>query len=148
MKHLSLLLLSTAFIACQHSGKSTGMADSTANSDMNVDTAAWATYSGTLPCADCEGIVTELSLERKQDHHFNLKETYLGKNLTFPSEGIYNIVHGSPADPGATVIQLNPDKDRNLQRFFQQIDNRELKLLDANQKTIEGNRNYSLKRVI
>jgi len=37
----------------------------------------WGTYSGTLPCADCEGIQTELVLN--EDMTFVRKQTYLGK---------------------------------------------------------------------
>ncbi|SEW13427.1 copper resistance protein NlpE [Chitinophaga arvensicola] len=146
MKHLPLLLLLIVFAACQSTGKA-GRSDSTAL-DTNADTATSVTYSGTLPCADCSGIVTELTLQKGPDHHFSLKETYQGKNQTFPSEGTYKIVHGSPSDPAATVIQLNPDKDKNLQRYYQQVDDNELKLLDSDQKTIQSGNNYTLKKVL
>lgn len=147
MKHLPLLLVCVAFAACQHAGTNAGTTDSSAI-NANTDTATWVTYSGTLPCADCEGIVTELALHRQPDNRFTLKETYQGKNQTFPSEGNYIVVHGTPSDPGATVIRLNPDKDKNLQRCFQQVDENELKMLDVDMKSIESNHNYTLKKVL
>ncbi|WP_142684435.1 copper resistance protein NlpE [Chitinophaga polysaccharea] len=147
MKYLPLLLLPVVFAACQSSGTTAGQSDNTAVNPA-PDTATAVTYSGTLPCADCEGIVTELTLQRLPENHFTLKETYQGKNQTFPSEGTYTIVHGTPADPGATVIHLNPDKDRNLQRYYQQVNNNELLLLDADQKTIQSGHNYTLKKVL
>lgn len=143
MKYLPLLLLPVVIAACQSSGTTTGQ-----SAEHSSDTALSVTYSGTLPCADCDGIVTELTLEKQPDNHFTLKETYQGKNQTFPSEGTYTIVHGTPVDPGATVIHLNPDKDRNLQRYYQQVNDNELLLLDADQKTIQSGRNYTLKKVI
>lgn len=147
MKLLPLLLVCVAFAACQHARTNTGMTDSSAV-NTGSDTATWVTYSGTLPCADCEGIVTELALHRPPDNRFTLKETYQGKNQTFPSEGNYIVVRGIPSDPGATVIRLNPDKDRNLQRCFQQVNENELKMLDVDMKTIESNHNYTLKKVL
>jgi len=147
MKLLPLWLVCVAFAACQHAGTNAGTADSLAV-NPNADTATWVTYSGTLPCADCEGIVMELTLHRQPDNRFTMKETYQGKNQTFPSEGNYTVIHGTPSDPGATVIRLNPDKDKNLQRCFQQIDDNELKMLDVDMKSIESNHNYTLKKVL
>lgn len=144
MKHFPLLLLFVVFAACHGAGTATGQPDST----LSSDTASGVTYSGTLPCADCEGIVTELTLQKQPDDHFTLKETYQGKNQTFPSEGIYIIVHGTPADPAATVIHLNPNKDKNLQRYYQQVNENELVLLDYDQKTIQSGHNYTLKKVL
>ncbi|MFX1703041.1 copper resistance protein NlpE [Chitinophaga sp. CC14] len=147
MKHLPLLLLLVIFAACQGSGTKTGQSDSAAVNSPS-DTASGVTYSGTLPCADCEGIVTELTLQKQPDDHFTLKETYQGKNQTFNSEGVYTIVHGTSADPAATVIHLNPNKDKNLQRYYQQVNENELLLLDSDQKTIQSGRNYTLKKVL
>lgn len=147
MKYLPLLLVCVVFAACQHAGTGAGSSDSSAM-NTGTDTATWITYSGTLPCADCEGIVTELALHKQPDNHFTLKETYQGKNQTFPSEGTYAIIHGTASDPGATVIQLNPDKDKNLQRYYQQVNENELKLLDSEQKNIESNHNYTLKKIL
>ena len=42
------------------------------------------TYKGILPCADCEGIKTELELN--SDKTYEIKETYLGKGDGKPFE--------------------------------------------------------------
>lgn len=55
-------------------------------------------YKGVLPCADCEGIETELTLDR--DGSYTLKTTYLGKNATpFENSGTYTW-----AEDGSTII--------------------------------------------
>lgn len=147
MRHLPLGLICMAIFACQNSAK-TGGKDSTLAADTEVVTTV--TYSGTLPCADCEGIVTELTLSansESKEQYFKLKETYQGKNQSFPSEGNFAILQGTPADPAATVIQLNPDKDKNLQRYFQKVSAQELKQLDNEMRTIDSKSNYSLKKL-
>lgn len=148
MKYLQLLLLCAVLAACQHTGTKAGQGDRSATESSDADTAIWVTYTGTIPCADCNGIMMELSLHRQPELRFTLKETYQGKNQTFPSEGNYSIQHGTTADPGATVILLNPDKDKNLQRYFQQVDKNELKMLDGDMREIAGNNNYTLKKVL
>ena len=46
----------------------------------------WAgIYAGTLPCADCEGIQTEVALN--DDDTFVVKQTYLGKKETIEDKG-------------------------------------------------------------
>lgn len=147
MKNLLLLLISIAFIACHNSAK-TGGKDNAATADTEVVTTT--TYSGVLPCADCEGIATELTLSanaENKENHFTMKETYQGKNLSFPSEGNFAVLQGTPSDPAATVIQLNPDKDRNLQRYFQKVSGNELRQLDNEMRPIDSKNNYSLKKV-
>jgi copper homeostasis protein (lipoprotein) len=151
MKYFLLLFGSLTMAACQNSGKHVGNADSTSLKSNTNDT-IWATYTGRLPCADCKSILTTLSLRQQQpDFQFRMKETYegmkSGKVISFTSEGTYNILHGNPNNPDAIVIQLNPDKDKNLQRFFEQIGNSELKMLDDDQRDIENSLDYSLKRI-
>lgn len=148
MKYL-LLLPAMAFFACQHSGQQAGHSDSTA---VAPGTAAWTTYTGTLPCADCSGILTTLSLEEngpEGEQLFKLKEVYqgvAGKDQTFNSEGNYKVQHGDAEDKDAEIIQLNPDKDRNLQRFYRRAGD-VLRQLDKDRQPIPGAMNYSLKRV-
>jgi uncharacterized lipoprotein NlpE involved in copper resistance len=52
------------------------------NSSISLD---WAgTYFGTIPCADCEGIKTELTL--KKDKTYLLKASYLGEDIQLIEE--------------------------------------------------------------
>jgi len=50
-------------------------------------------YDGTLPCADCEGIATQLWVRR--DSTFILRQRYLGKDsLAFGTIGQWHMVNG------------------------------------------------------
>ncbi len=150
MKQLTLVtvaLLITISFSCNQSAKKSGTANTT-----DTVTEQFITYSGTLPCADCSGILTKLTITSPDSivHHFKMTETYQGLNnkgdQDFNSEGIYLISKGSVNDPEAVIITLNPDKDKNLQRYFQIINEDELRMLDRDQKAIPGNLNYSLKK--
>lgn len=45
----------------------------------------WAgTYTGVTPCADCEGIQTEITIGK--DLRFVIKSNYMGKDTKFPEE--------------------------------------------------------------
>lgn len=100
-----ILMLATASIflwSCTNETKKTTDADSTAkteNPDSTLSTENkttsdghnartsldWnGTYKGVLPCADCEGIQTELTLN--QDMSFVLKKNYMGKDTKFPQD--------------------------------------------------------------
>jgi len=111
------------------------------------------TYTGTLPCADCRGIRTELSLYVKDPNQFReatykLTETYLGTrdgDRTFESVERWTIFRGNEADPNATIYQLSYDQPRNL-RNFRRVSEEELRLLDGQQNEIKSEANLSLRR--
>lgn len=76
-----------------------------------VSSLDWAgTYKGILPCADCEGIATELTLT--QDLTYTLSTTYLGKggNST-NSKGKFNW------DAAGSTITLDSLRNRPSQYF-------------------------------
>lgn len=94
-------------------------------------------YKGELPCADCEGIKTELTIN--SDKTYTLHETYLGKdNTPLETKGTFKW------DNEGQRIQLS--EDRHL--YF--VGENTLTLLDS-----DGNRNtgelaelYVLKKVM
>ncbi|WP_291908662.1 copper resistance protein NlpE [Chitinophaga sp. CB10] len=153
MKYLTLVtvLLFLCTIACKQSPKKQSTVDSTLTAG-GVTEGQWVTYSGTLPCADCGGIMTKLSINETEtdgNRRYKLTETYQGTqngDQSFNSEGNYALVKGSASDPNAQVIVLNPDKDKNLQRNFQKVSADELRMLDGDQKIIQSNLNYTLKK--
>jgi copper homeostasis protein (lipoprotein) len=106
-----------------------------------------AVFSGVLPCADCIGIRTELTLYTR--NAFTLEQTYLGTkdgDRTFQSSGRWTTLRGTTADKDATVFyQLNPDKPAEA-RYFLKISENEIKMLDREQREIQTKANYSLKR--
>ncbi len=68
-------------------------------------------YKGTLPCADCEGIETQLEL--KQDKNYELTEKYLGKKnaQVIKSQGTFQFDAKQPS-----IITL--DSNANQRKFF------------------------------
>src|SRR5262245_53851947 len=72
------------------------------------------TYTGMLPCADCRGINTTLTLLAKSrldtgGGTFELTEEYVGGrdgNRTVETRGRWILLRGTPTDVDATVYQL------------------------------------------
>ena len=68
------------------------------------------TYQGVLPCHDCSGIDTELELTL--DHHFVLKQKFLGKsnnNYVNEVKGSFQFLNGSDQ-----LIQLDSSGDSRI----------------------------------
>ncbi len=100
-------------------------------------------YSGTLPCDDCEGVVTSLELVHEPhaaEGSYNLKEIYKGKpegKNIFTAKGQWTTLRGDAVNKDAVVIQLN---DKDASRYFlntndsklHQLDNRMMRLKDSN----------------
>jgi copper homeostasis protein (lipoprotein) len=109
-------------------------------------------FVGTLPCADCSGIRTELTLyapgpTSSGTASYWLKETYLGKppkEATFESGGGWTSQPG-PHDPKATVYRLTEARSRE-DRFFLKVSDDELKMLDRAGRPIESKLDGTLKR--
>jgi len=57
------------------------------NAELSLDIAG--VYEGILPCADCEGIRTELVLN--ENGNYLMKMTYLGRNTTFEENGKWEV---------------------------------------------------------
>lgn len=97
------------------------------NSQTSVD---WAgVYQGTLPCADCEGILTTLTLN--PDLTFKRATTYQGKTMTPRIEtGKFTWDKG-----GSTISLQNADK-ANPHRYL--VGENHLKQLDMEGKVITG----------
>jgi len=99
---------------------------------LNEKPSARTTYEGILPCADCEGLKTELTLNR--DLTYNLKETYLATrdgDKTFTSSGKWRKIKDGKGD----LIQLNYDKPKKLYNF-RVLDEDRLKVVDKQGKDI------------
>ena len=110
-------------------------------------------FRGVLPCADCRGIETELTLRAKSQYQltgtiFTLKQTYLGTrdgNRTFVKQGTWTMQRGMPGDINATVYQLKFGKTKQLLNFLR-VSEYELKQLGQDQRMIKSELNYSLRR--
>ena len=85
------------------------------------------TFEGTLPCADCSGIKTELVIS--EDGKFKLTETYMAKKeKQFVSEG--EIVRGEGGRFSLT------DKDGTVRQ--DELTDNTIAVLDAEGKKAEG----------
>lgn len=97
-------------------------------------------YKGILPCADCEGIKTELELN--SDKTYEIKETYLGKGdgKPFESKGSFQF-----DSKNLSIIEL--DKAGDSRKYF--VAEGYLKALDMDGKEITGDLadKYQLKKV-
>lgn len=85
-------------------------------------------YTGTLPCADCEGIASILEL--KADKNFVLTEEYLGKK-----KPLKNVTKGTWIVSGSTLTLQEINKTRKLSY---KVEGSNLRQLDMQGKVITG----------
>lgn len=133
---LSVAVLAIGFTSCNKKAE----ADATTNDTLTqVDTnqviddhtsqiaVDWpGVYVGALPCADCEGIQTEVTLN--SDDTFAIKQTYLGK------EGAPIEDSGKIMWHGGTIVHL---KGKTVDMKLKVGEN-QLFVLDQDGKVIEG----------
>lgn len=109
------------------------------------------TYLGTIPCADCQGISMELTLQesgRSKAKTFVLKQKYLGKPASKNAHiisGKWFLATGNKQNPKAKVLQLIPDGKEDLM-YFELMKDGSIKLLDRRQNQIKSKHNYTLKK--
>jgi copper homeostasis protein (lipoprotein) len=107
-----------------------------------------AVYEGVLPCADCQGIRTELTLF-EDDSTYKLVETYLGTpdgDRTVESEGTWALRRPTFKDPEASIYQLHPAGKPGEVRNFLIVDERQIRQLDAAGREIGSRLEYTLTR--
>lgn len=107
-------------------------------------------FEGTLPCADCSGLETKLTLlETKPGSGkgtYRMSENYLGKSKTpIRSTGRWETRTGTPKDPSATVYVLDPDKPQKTQYYLLRPDG-SLLTLDRERNEIDAPFNLALQR--
>ena len=129
---LSLMLLFSN-IACANRKTNTKVSNETVEIvDMHVseNSLDWqGSYTGTLPCADCEGIYTILTLN--EDQSYTLTSTYLGEeNETAIEKGSFEWRE----DGSIILIGEGAISENNL---YQVVENKILKL-DAEGMPING----------
>lgn len=113
----------------------TGLRIDEHNSKNSVD---WSgTYHGTLPCADCEGIKTELTLNK--DETYQLKQEYLTKNTIVEKSGKF--VWSADGEKISITV-------KDVGNFNFKVGENRLFLLDQEGNEIAGNlaENYILNK--
>lgn len=140
---------------CHSDDQDKAQAPGTAPTEQVAPQAAQAESSqhfvGTLPCADCEGIRTDVTLKFTKDGQpqgFTMTEAYLGakdsgENHAFNSEGDFAVLTGTTKDPKAVVYHLMPKDDEPT--YYQRVDDSTLRLLDNSMNPIESEHSYDLK---
>ena len=95
------------------------------------------TYTGTLPCADCVGIKTTLTLHG--DHTYTLSSLYIDRGNPFLEKGTWQQMNKN----NMQVYQL---KSGTVTSYYQIVDQSTIKMLDMNAKPIEAPFNLQLKK--
>jgi copper homeostasis protein (lipoprotein) len=95
-----------------------------------------ATFTGTIPCADCPGILYQVNLNA--DHTFTSRMTYEERNTSFDDRGQWEI-----SNDGKSVV-LHGGRG-STQKFALQVVET-LRMLDAEGNEIKSTLNYELRR--
>ncbi|MET3027039.1 copper resistance protein NlpE [Flavobacterium sp. UW10123] len=121
--------------------------DSTEISTEKDEVDSTMVYEGTLPCADCSGILTVLKINQI-DNKFELSNIYQGKSpeKQFKEKGNFNTERGLENDINGTIFILNWDKPEKDQCYYGHYSKNpeKLYLLDRNKKIIKSKLNYFL----
>jgi copper homeostasis protein (lipoprotein) len=139
-----------AFLGCGPRPQSERNAEASAEAPPAASAsgaAVFAIYEGTLPCADCGGIRTELTLFASEGR-FALRETYLATkdgDRVVESSGTWTTEHGSGSD-SASVVYVLDTGDAQTSRKLIAASEREIELLDREGKRIVSDLNYKLAR--
>ena len=140
-----------ALVACN--GNSSSKID-IANKTAKNGNSAIGVFTGVLPCADCKGIETTLTLKEnkeKNERTYTLKEVYLGQGSDKPFEttGKWTIIKGTATDPTAIVYQLsveNDDPEDSDVVNYLIVNNSTIKLIDDEMNEFDSKLNYLLKK--
>jgi copper homeostasis protein (lipoprotein) len=115
-------------------------APATAPSEVPFDIKGFAgVFSGTLPCADCPGIDTTITLNR--DGSYTVHETYQGKpGKGFDSDGTWT------AEENGKRVRLDPNSKSEQDRLFAVASQDQIDQLDGEGKPIDTQAPHALKR--
>lgn len=94
-------------------------------------------YSGTLPCADCAGIKTTLTLNG--NHTYTLQSLYIDRGAPFTEKGTWQQMEKNHMQ----VLQL---KSGSMISYYQIVNVAAVKMLDINAKPIDAPFNLQLKK--
>ncbi len=149
MKKLVYILFFLVLVACNGN---TGNKIDTANKTATNENSALGVFTGILPCADCEGIETTITLKEnkeKNERTYTLKEVYLGQGSDKPFEttGMWTIIKGTPSDPNAIVYQLaveNDDPEDSDVVNYLVVNNTTIKHIDDEMNEFDSKLNYTL----
>lgn len=116
--------------------------------------AAQATYQGTLPCRNCEGIDLDVTLvgdaeSAPEDRTFDLQASYRAHPQNPPDEnyeGNWEVLSGTANNPEATVYELTPSGEGQVY-YFLRLDPQTLELIDPQRRRFQNNEMLRLQRL-
>lgn len=127
-------IVTAAYSCTNKSRQSTNETDTTSviiDDHTSQNSLDWAgTYSGIMPCADCEGIETELTLNN--DNTYTLKTNYLGVD-----EPVNETLTGNFTWEDGNIIKLEGVSDSGRSPFVKVEENR-VRYLDLQRNVITG----------
>jgi len=95
-------------------------------------------YKGGLPCADCEGIIQQLWLMRKEVKDtigvYLLRETFTeakDKESVINTRGLWSMHHDLLGSDDAMIIELKGDSSTGFEKRFYQLKENSLMILDG-----------------
>ncbi len=107
-------------------------------------------WEGTLPCADCAGIVTRVTLfaaPGADGGRFELTESYLepagGGERGARRSGAFATESGTADDPAAVVYRLDVEDEGGARRFL--VNGNDLQMLDAEGRAIVSDQDPTLR---
>jgi uncharacterized lipoprotein NlpE involved in copper resistance len=102
-------------------------------------------YRGTLRCADCPGIVTEILFD-SHSVKYREKDVYLERNVERNSSGSYNTERGYKKDRNAVVFVLDDDQPEKERRFLK-LNDITLLMLDGDGGVIDTTSSFKLYKI-
>ena len=109
------------------------------------------TYEGTLPCADCSGIIETLSIMKPyaflNNGTYVMHDFYEGKSTPpYITQGTWEITQGMPGNPQANILVLTP-QNAQTKTYYLMIDKQTLEPLDSNKKRINSPFDQNLREI-
>ena len=152
MKTFTFFIITLMLTAC--SGSLNNKNTISNNQFQMLNNKSVTVFEGILPCADCNGIKTTLTLYQNKSTNLNtykLHEIYLGQNSskTFDTYGKWMALKGTQEDPTAVVYQLsvqNEDPEDPDVINYLLVNNNTLKMIDDEMNAFESKDNYTLIR--
>jgi copper homeostasis protein (lipoprotein) len=102
-------------------------------------------YKGTLPCADCPGIITEITFIN-DSLIYRESNTYIDRKTTNVLTGSYTTDRGYKSDDDATVYVLDDNKPGN-ERWFLKLNDSTLLMLDQKEEIIDSSIRHKLFKI-
>lgn len=147
---LCLLICAALSSGCKQKEEAPKQQDTLSVSLKPEDTlAVMAAYEGVLPCADCPGIRTRLTLFADSST-YKLEETYMGQrdaDSAFITYGQWSVLIGTEEFSEAEVYNLQPYNPEES-RYFRVINEDSLVQLDRTKHEIKSKLNYKLTRIV